>query len=337
MVSSTQPDIKDPADDTQMLFQVTSDIPGDWTYHPTTVADPDNVRFFQKTRIFTLQHFIRLLSARHRFEGVLSDLTAARNRSPTENWHGPHPDEQATLQQIAQCESRVRSAGDLPHPDLVCCGAAAALGIIGTYSAIHSRGRLGFFGAHAVGLSCRRKATATLIELGAQIAQLTQAGAGLIGVILHLRTPGNHGNEQLLGLAMQGLPADIQILMHLGKRVRTLYAKTRATEPNRQHPQRPAGLRSAELLVEFSKACRIPVFVPSTNANPQNGSGPDPAGGNVNTSHRPVEVPMLRALPRRSTAPYRPEDSSAGDADALFDEWLQIASRSQWNPDSVVN
>jgi hypothetical protein len=52
-----------------------------------------------------------------------------------------------------------------------------------------------------------------------QIAQLTQAGAGLIGVILHLRSSSTQGNEAIWHLAMQGLPAAIQILRQLGKRV----------------------------------------------------------------------------------------------------------------------
>lgn len=53
-----------------------------------------------------------------------------------------------------------------------------------------------------------------------QIAQLTQAGAGLIGVILHLRSTGSSGDEAIWHLALQGLPAAIQVLRQLGKRVR---------------------------------------------------------------------------------------------------------------------
>jgi hypothetical protein len=41
----------------------------------------------------------------------------------------------------------------------------------------------------------------------------------LIGVILHLRSSSTQGNEAIWHLAMQGLPAAIQILRQLGKRV----------------------------------------------------------------------------------------------------------------------
>jgi hypothetical protein len=75
--------------------------------------------------------------------------------------------------------------------------------------------------------------------------------------------------------------------------------------------QRPAGNRSAELLLEFARACRIAI--------PGLPGDENPAPSNV-------EVPMLRALPRKS------ETGRGGAAipmDALsqaqFDEWLGIA------------
>ena len=60
-----------PQADLDLLYRVTDDLPGDWTFTPASVVDPDSVRFFQKTRVFALQHFIRLLIARHRFSHAL--------------------------------------------------------------------------------------------------------------------------------------------------------------------------------------------------------------------------------------------------------------------------
>lgn len=119
-------------DELDLLPRVTEGIPGDWTYTPGTVADPDSVRFFQKTRVFTLQHFIRLLVARHRFSELLERLGQDATASP-DQWASapaasPGAEGQSILQQITQ----------------------SALGIIGTYCVIDARGRLGFFGAHAV-------------------------------------------------------------------------------------------------------------------------------------------------------------------------------------------
>jgi hypothetical protein len=106
-------------------------LPGDWSYTPTTVADPDSVRFFQKTRVFTLQHFIRLLVARHQFSELLE--SSGGDMASSEQWAATSPTDtaQSILQQITQ----------------------SALGIIGTYCVIDARGRLGFFGAHAVSLT----------------------------------------------------------------------------------------------------------------------------------------------------------------------------------------
>jgi hypothetical protein len=121
-------------DELDLLPRVTEGMPGDWAYTPSTVADPDSVRFFQKTRVFTLQHFIRLLVARHRFSELLERLGQDATASP-DQWASapaalPGAEGQSILQQITQ----------------------SALGIIGTYCVIDARGRLGFFGAHAVSL-----------------------------------------------------------------------------------------------------------------------------------------------------------------------------------------
>ena len=59
--------------DIELLSHVTVYLPGDWTFLPDTIIDPDSVRFFQKTRVFALQQFIRLLVARHRFWQVLEN------------------------------------------------------------------------------------------------------------------------------------------------------------------------------------------------------------------------------------------------------------------------
>ncbi|ORY28987.1 fungal-specific transcription factor domain-domain-containing protein [Naematelia encephala] len=239
------------APETELLPHVTDRLPGEWTFNTHTVSDPDNVRFFQKTRVFTLSHFIRLLVARGRFaeelEATTHEAASPETRSP------PAAVSASTLGQIAQ----------------------SALGIIGTYGLIDGRGRLGFFGAHA-------------------IAQLTQAGAGLIGIILHLRA--TIGNESILHVAIQGLPAAIKVLRQLGKR-------------------RPAGLRAAELLTEFSRACKIPVFIGFDVNSPDNSVVTDLA----------VEVPMLRSLPRRESVARARNDAENGTAANDFDQWLGIA------------
>lgn len=75
------------------------------------MTDVDSVRFFQKTRVFTLQHFIRLLVARHRFEELLGELSG-RKATGSAAWGHPNGSFEATereiLQQITQCE---RAAG----------------------------------------------------------------------------------------------------------------------------------------------------------------------------------------------------------------------------------
>jgi hypothetical protein len=129
---------------------------------------------------------------------------------------------------------------------------------------------------------------------------LTQAGAGLIGVILHVRNAPASG-DNVLQVALQGLCASILVLTKLGQR-------------------RPAGNRSAELLIEFARACRI--MIPGL---------PD---GEQLAAPGSVEVPMLRALPRRanSSTQAKGEDTLS---QAQFDEWLGIAL--QGAPDVWMN
>jgi len=54
-------------DITDLLPLVTTGLPGQWQFSPAVMSDPDNVRFFQKTRVFALQQYIRLLIGRHVF------------------------------------------------------------------------------------------------------------------------------------------------------------------------------------------------------------------------------------------------------------------------------
>jgi hypothetical protein len=117
LVSSVTPQSYHIADELQLLQHVTDDIPGDWNYTQATVSDVDSVRFFQKTRVFTLQHFIRLLVARHRFEGFVAEKNKVRTSSPAEAWQSGSFDgnEQAILQQITQCAEYVRL---MSHVDL---------------------------------------------------------------------------------------------------------------------------------------------------------------------------------------------------------------------------
>lgn len=100
------------------------DLPGDWTFTPTAINDSDTVRFFQRTRIYALQQFIRLLIARQKLVNDV-ELDAAAGPSVP----GVIAESQGvTLQQITQ----------------------AALGLVGCYATIRARGRLRFFGVHAV-------------------------------------------------------------------------------------------------------------------------------------------------------------------------------------------
>ncbi len=81
-------------DELALIPRVCEDLPGNWTYTPTAVTDPDSVRFFQRTRVFTLQHFIRLLAARHQFSEALARSSVG----------SPGDEVQPILQQITQCE-----------------------------------------------------------------------------------------------------------------------------------------------------------------------------------------------------------------------------------------
>lgn len=135
-----------------------------------------------------------------------------------------------------------------------------------------------------------------------QISQLTQAGAGLIGVILHVRNTQSANGDNILQVALQGLCASILVLTKLGQR-------------------RPAGNRSAELLVEFARACRI--MIPGL---------PD---GEALAAPGSVEVPMLRALPRKSNASNAKGGNEEQLSQAQFDEWLGIAL--QGAPDVWMN
>lgn len=167
LVSSVSPRTFRVEDELELLPHITDGLVGDWSFSPSTVSDSDSVRFFQRTRVFTLQQFVRLLSARQRFTEMLGSDASSGNA-----------EEQPLLQQITQ----------------------SALGIIGTYSIIDTQARLDYFGAHA-------------------ISQLTQAGAGLIGVILHVRSATLPGSDSVLQVALQGLCASILVLRKLGQRV----------------------------------------------------------------------------------------------------------------------
>ena len=134
LLSSSPPQYR-VIDEVTLLLRVCQDLPGDWTYNPEAIGDPDSVRFFQRTRVFTLQHFIRLLVARRRFSEALVGISAASSGDGL----------QSVLRQIIQCERVYVFTQDMVTNEM-----SAALGIVGTYYAIDARGRLGFFGAHAV-------------------------------------------------------------------------------------------------------------------------------------------------------------------------------------------
>ncbi|KAJ9098748.1 hypothetical protein QFC21_004396 [Naganishia friedmannii] len=160
-------------DEINLTEQFASGLPGDWVFTPLTITHEDNVHFFRKTRAFTLQHFIRLLVARHRFLTLLSGSSGSTPNGQEST------EEQVVLEQVTQ----------------------AALGIIGTYATILANGRLRLFGAHA-------------------ITQLSQSGAGLVGVILQVQGKSRPDQQHLLRLAIQGLSSSISLLRHLGLRVR---------------------------------------------------------------------------------------------------------------------
>lgn len=97
-------------------------LPGDWTFSPTAINDPDTTRFFQRTRAYALQQFIRLLIARHK---LLYDVEAS---STLPGNILPGDSETLNLQHLTQ----------------------AALGLVGCYATIKARGRLRLFGVHAM-------------------------------------------------------------------------------------------------------------------------------------------------------------------------------------------
>ena len=113
----------------------------------------------------------------------------------------------------------------------------------------------------------------------------------------------------MLHLASQGLPAAIHTLRQLGRRV--------SRQLDCTHPQRPGGMRSASVLAEFSKACRIPIFLSeldSTNPTPPNGAA------------QPVDVPMLQSLPRKAAALPSTDNLGFMTDMAAFDQWLIAAT-----------
>jgi hypothetical protein len=65
-----------------------------------TIASEDNVQFFRKTRAFALQHFIRLLIARHQ---LLTNLTGSSGKSPRNEELSTEINE--TLQEVTRGES----------------------------------------------------------------------------------------------------------------------------------------------------------------------------------------------------------------------------------------
>lgn len=73
------------------------------------MLDPDNAAFFEKTRIFAFQHFIRLLIARHRFSlalGRMKKMAAGISASSEGNdvgLEGLHD----TMDRMIQCESTI--------------------------------------------------------------------------------------------------------------------------------------------------------------------------------------------------------------------------------------
>ena len=96
-------------DELELLARVTDGIPGEWAYTPATASDRDSVRFFQKTRVFTLQHFIRLLDARHRFSELLESLGGEGMAGISEQRNGMGEESQDILHQITQCEFDVET------------------------------------------------------------------------------------------------------------------------------------------------------------------------------------------------------------------------------------
>jgi hypothetical protein len=73
VTSTTTRTVYTEPDELCLLPKITDGLgsPFDWSFTASTVLDPDNASFFQKTRMFAFQHFIRLLVARHQFSMAL--------------------------------------------------------------------------------------------------------------------------------------------------------------------------------------------------------------------------------------------------------------------------
>ncbi|KAK4700113.1 hypothetical protein P7C70_g6140, partial [Phenoliferia sp. Uapishka_3] len=248
VLDSSQPVATFPSD--LLINTFARDLPGDWTFTPAAINDSDTVRFFQRTRAYALQQFVRLLIARHR---LLFDVEQSTSHT---DGSGPTAQviigeaESLTLQQITQ----------------------AALGIVGCYATIKARGRLRFFGVHA-------------------IAQLTQAGSSLIGVILHTQRASNPRERQLAIIGSEGLAGCVGVLRHLGER-------------------RPAGTRSADILEEFARASGVGGS--STAADSPAGMTPDDGSSKSSSD----SVPLVRPLSHRETI-RRPTMSSPAPLPSL--------------------
>ena len=75
-----------------LLTRVTDGLTGDWLFSSESINDPNDARFFEKTRIFALQHFCRLLMVRHEFSYLL------------ERGGDAEIEMQRTARQITECE-----------------------------------------------------------------------------------------------------------------------------------------------------------------------------------------------------------------------------------------
>ncbi|KAM0749696.1 hypothetical protein T439DRAFT_326573 [Meredithblackwellia eburnea MCA 4105] len=230
-----------------LIDNFASELPGDWTFSPAAINEANTIRFFQRTRAYALQQFIRLLIARHKLLFDVEKATTAGDggSAGSAGVEEEGSAESLTLQHLTQ----------------------SALGIVGCYATIKARGRMKFFGVHA-------------------IAQLTQAGSSLISVALHSqRSPGQRERQRFI-VALEGLSACIVVLRHLGER-------------------RPAGTRSADILEEFARASGLSKGSPGSSpsgATPEDGSGSEAVRNVRPLSHREtirrptVTAPILPAL-----------------------------------------
>jgi hypothetical protein len=83
------------ANEVELLPHVIEGLPGDWSSSAHTVTDPDNLRFFQKTRVLTFQNYIRLLLSRHE----LSQLLLQQSEGGIAN-----PELSRVIKDVAQCK-----------------------------------------------------------------------------------------------------------------------------------------------------------------------------------------------------------------------------------------